>query len=106
MKYGSGTLYEQELDFEGSPCSVSITDPTGSGAQVTPVVRDGAIVAINVRSGGQGYTSPKVVITSTTGSGASATASVDSVGDYPGAVSYFEQRRWFGGTYTLSLIHI
>lgn len=100
VKYGSGTLYEQELDFEGSPCSVSITDPTGSGAQVTPVVRDGAIVAINVRSGGQGYTSPKVVITSTTGSGASATASVDSVGDYPGAVSYFEQRRWFGGTYT------
>lgn len=47
VKYGSGTLYEQELDFEGSPCSVSITDPTGSGAQVTPVVRDGAIVAIN-----------------------------------------------------------
>lgn len=90
--HGGDTFYPQ--------LRVEIIDPTGSGAQVTPVVRDGAIVAINVRSGGQGYTSPKVVITSTTGSGASATASVDSVGDYPGAVSYFEQRRWFGGTYT------
>lgn len=88
------------IGVEPSSLSISVSDSTGRGAELVPVVKDGRIEAVNVRSGGQGYTSPKVVITSTTGSGASATASVDSVGDNPGAVSYFEQRRWFGGTYT------
>ena len=88
------------IGVEPSSLSISVSDSTGRGAELVPVVKDGRIEKVNVRSGGQGYTSPKVVITSTTGSGASATASVDSVGDYPGAVSYFEQRRWFGGTYT------
>lgn len=88
------------IGVEPSSLSISVSDSTGRRAELVPVVKDGRIEAVNVRSGGQGYTSPKVVITSTTGSGASATASVDSVGDNPGAVSYFEQRRWFGGTYT------
>lgn len=77
---------------------VYVSDTTGTGAELKPVVSDGKIVAINVLKGGSGYTSPTVVISATEGSGASASASTGTAGDFPGAVAHFEQRRWFGGT--------
>ena len=77
---------------------VWVTDSTGTGAELKAVVSDGKIVAINVLKGGSGYTSPTVVISATEGSGASASASTGTAGDFPGAVAHFEQRRWFGGT--------
>ncbi len=75
-----------------------IEDDTGGGAELTPVISDGKIIAVNVVSGGSGYTDPIIAIQSTTGSGATFKATVAEAGDYPGAVSYFEQRRWFAGT--------
>lgn len=78
--------------------NVYVSDSTGIGAELKAVVSDGKIVAINVLKGGSGYTSPTVVISAGVGSGASATASTGTAGDYPGAVAHFEQRRWFGGT--------
>lgn len=81
---------------------VWVADPTGSGAELSAVVSDGKIVEIKIVRPGRGYTNPVVHIDGNGGggSGASATASVGKAGDYPGAVSYFEGRRWFGGTYS------
>ena len=86
------------LDVEPSSLSISVSDPTGWGAELVPAVKDGRIESVIVRSGGQNYTSPKLNVVSTSGSGASLSANVGQAPDYPGAVSYFEQRRWFGGT--------
>ena len=84
------------------PPIVTVTDPTGTGAELEAVVdENGAISEIRVIRPGSGYTNPTVTIESngSGGSGATATATVGTTGDYPGAVSYFEGRRWFGGTY-------
>lgn len=75
-----------------------VDDETGTGASLTPVISDGKIIAVNVVSGGSGYTNPTIIAESTSGSGATFKATVAESGDYPGAVSYFEQRRWFAGT--------
>ena len=87
-----------DLKLNSAAPVVYVTDTTGIGAELKAVVSDGKIVAINVLKGGSGYTSPTVVISAEVGSGASATASTGTAGDYPGAVAHFEQRRWFGGT--------
>lgn len=82
------------------PPIVTVTDPTGTGAELEAIVdENGAISEIRVIRPGSGYTNPTVTIESNGGSGATATATVGTTGDYPGAVSYFEGRRWFGGTY-------
>lgn len=78
--------------------TVSVTDSTGSGAELSAVVAEGKIAGITIVRAGSGYSAPQVVITAPEGSGATATATTGRGGDYPGAVTYFEQRRWFGGT--------
>lgn len=80
---------------------VKVTDTTGSGAELKAIVQDGAVTGITVVRGGKGYTNPTLTIESngSGGSGATAEASLGLAGDFPGAVSYFEGRRWFGGTY-------
>lgn len=75
-----------------------VSDETGTGASLIPVISDGKIIAVNVVSGGSGYTDPTITVDSSNGSGATFKATVADSGDYPGAVSYFEQRRWFAGT--------
>ena len=88
------------IGVEPSSLRIDVSDSTGWGAELVPAVKDGRIESVVVRSGGQNYTSPKLTVVSTVGSGASLTANVGKAGDYPGAVSYFEQRRWFAGTPT------
>lgn len=81
---------------------VYVTDPTGTGCELeADVDNNGVITSIRVVRPGKGYTNPKVVIDPNGGggSGATATATFGKSGDFPGAVSYFEGRRWFGGTY-------
>ncbi len=88
-----------DLNVETRSPVVTVTDSTGSGAELKAVVNtNGAIASIKILSGGSNYTAPTVTITAAAGSGAKATASIGNAGDYPGAVTYFEQRRWFGGT--------
>lgn len=82
---------------------VIVTDPTGYGAELEAQVNsEGVITGIRIISPGQGYTDPKIIIdgSASGGSGATATASVGQAGDYPGAVTYFQQRRVFAGSYT------
>jgi hypothetical protein len=52
--------------------TVTITDPTGTGAIAIPTISLGVITAITVKNGGANYTSPTVTIT---GNGTGATAS-------------------------------
>lgn len=100
-RYNEALRFEYALSVSNQGVNVYITDSTGSGAEVEPTVTNGRITAIRVVYPGSGYSNPRVVISSNgTGSGAAATASAGSAGDYPGAVAYYEQRRCFAGTST------
>ena len=88
------------VEPDSAGISLVVTDTTGSGASLLPVVSDGKITAVNVVTAGTGYTDPTITVQSTYGSGATFKATVSESGDFPGAVTYFEQRRWFGGTLT------
>lgn len=96
----NGIVYEFPCTVVGEPL-VKVTDTTGSGAELEAVVANGAVSEIKVKKPGTGYTNPTLTIESngSGGSGATATASLGQVGDYPGAVAYFQQRRIFAGTY-------
>lgn len=77
---------------------ITATDSTGSGFEGYALSTNGKITQVVIRNHGVGYTSPSLSIVSTSTTKAALNATVGEVGDYPGAVSYFEQRRWFGGT--------
>ncbi len=82
--------------------TVTVSDPTGRGAELEAVVDNGKVTQIIIRKAGYGYTNPVITIDGSTsgGSGATATASVGQTGDYPSAVTYFQQRRVFAGSFT------
>lgn len=88
------------VEPDSAGISLVVTDTTGSGASLLPVVSNGKITAVNVVTAGTGYTDPTITVQSTYGSGATFKATFSESGDFPGAVTYFEQRRWFGGTLT------
>lgn len=77
---------------------LNVTDKTGTGAQLKATVVDGAVSSVRIVSGGSGYTSPVITADSPTGTGATFSVTLGKGGDYPGAVTYYEQRRCFGGT--------
>lgn len=118
--YSSPTFYFQntEWDNDGTPTSgsgarvsaaisprvanqveLTVTDSTGSGAVLSAIVVDGVITRIDVISAGRNYTNPTITISDAAGgSGAVLGAVTLSTAAYPGSVSYFEQRRVFGGS--------
>jgi len=81
--------------------TLKVTDAGGgSGALLQAVVTEEAISGVNVLNPGSGYVDP-VVTVDYAGGGAGALLDdpvLTSTGDYPGAVSYYEQRRVFGGS--------
>lgn len=77
-----------------------VSDSTGSGAELEPKITDGKITGVTIVSGGMNYSNPTISVVADRGSGASLSATVATVGDYPSAVTYYEQRRCFAGTYT------
>lgn len=100
VRRSESVVYTFPAIVRGLPL-VKVTDTTGSGAELKAIVQDGAVTGITVVRGGKGYTNPTLTIepNGSGGSGATAEASLGLAGDFPGAVSYFEGRRWFGGTY-------
>ena len=78
--------------------NLTVTDETGSGAELTAVIEDGSIKSVVVKKAGSGYSAPSISVESSAGSGATFEVTIREEPDFPGAVSYFEQRRWFGGT--------
>lgn len=89
---------EAHAEPDNANVSLIVNDPTGTGAQLEAVVANGKITSVKVINGGCGYTNPTITVLSSSGSGATFKINVGQSGDYPGAVTYFEQRRWFGGT--------
>ena len=78
-----------------------VTDPTGSGAQLLPIVEGGKIVGVTVISSGENYTNPSITVKASQGSGARLRAVLYNAGDYdyPSANTQYDQRRVFAGTY-------
>lgn len=78
---------------------LAVTDATGTGAAVSAEVISGVITKVNVTSPGSNYTAPVVTVTTASGGSSAAFGTAVLSGlNYPGAVSYFEQRRVFAGT--------
>jgi len=87
-----GTTYTQ------GATTATITDPTGTGARIAPIVTGDAVTAFLVLEPGINYTNPTVVITGD-GSGAAATATVGpSTGVNPAVSCYFQQRQMYAST--------
>ena len=95
----SVTVSSQGSGYTGD-VSLVVTDTTGSGAMLKPKISGGKITGVTVVSGGMNYSNPTITVVADRGSGASMTATVATVGDYPSAVTYYEQRRCFAGTFT------
>lgn len=83
----------------GTP-TLTVTDSGGgSGAVISPVVSGGIITGVVITDPGSGYVSPVVSVSyAAGGSGATFSATATTSGEYPGAVTYFEQRRCFAGS--------
>lgn len=97
--YGESPLvFSATFGVSSNRPSLIVSDATGSGASVEPVVSNGKITGVKLLNGGSGYTSPSIKVVSSVGSGAAFSVTVSTGGDYPGAVTYYEQRRCFGGT--------
>ena len=101
---GTGAVLEYVLDPYQPPdltneVTLTVSDPTGVGAILKPVIAGGVITGVQVLNGGYGYTNPTVTVSNALG-GTSAQfgTPVLTTAQYPGAVSYFEQRRVFAAT--------
>ena len=90
-----GSGYEDSKRYE-----LVASDSTGIGFEGYAVASGGKITQVVIRSHGTNYSSPTLTVKDSPGVAATLSATVGNVGDYPGSVTYFEQRRWFGGTYT------
>jgi len=78
--------------------TATITDPTGTGAEIAPIVTGGGVTAFLVLKPGKNYSSPTVVIVGGD-SNATATATVGATSGTDPAVScYFQQRQIFGSS--------
>lgn len=80
---------------------LSLSDPSGNAAVLAPVFDNGVLVAVNVINPGYWYSNPSIWFSDPAGGSGAVfgTPTLSPGGNYPGAVSYFEQRRCFAGTY-------
>jgi hypothetical protein len=58
--------------------TILVEDSVGSAANLTPVLSGSPVLGISVVTGGQGYTSPTVTISGPNGTGAQATAQIET----------------------------
>ena len=102
---GSGAVLQAILSQYQQPdptireVRLAIVDPTGFGAIIKPIIVNRVITGVNVIAGGYGYSNPAVqMVDAAGGSGATFGTPVFTTAQYPGSVSYFEQRRVFAST--------
>lgn len=96
---GSGARFKATVTTASNTPTFTIADATGSGAELRPVVEGGKITSVIVVNQGLGYTNPTISINfAAGGSSAAFTANLTGASNFPGAVSYFEQRRCFAGS--------
>jgi len=90
---------EVSMRLDGFP-ELVVSDATGSGAQLLPVVQNGRITAVRVLKKGSSYTAPSITVQAAVGNGALFGKVAVSGKSFPAAVSYFSQRRVFAGTHS------
>lgn len=80
--------------------TATITDPTGTGAIIQPIIISGVILGFYVINRGRGYTNPTITLGSVgSGTGFAGTVSIGaSSGTYPATVTYFQQRKIFASS--------
>jgi hypothetical protein len=100
LNTGTGALVTPSIStYALVNVTLSVTDATGSGAVLTPIISNGVITGVTVSNQGSGYTAPTVTVSEASGGSGVVFGTITLSGtDYPGAVSYFEQRRCFAGT--------
>lgn len=76
----------------------TVTTSTGTGFVGIPIVNGGALTGFIVQNSGSGYAQTDTIAI-TGGTGATATLKVGpATGTYPGAVAYYQQRRFYAYT--------
>lgn len=96
---GSGASLRVTVAPLSSEPTLQVTDATGTGAVLAPIIDDGELIGVTVISSGKNYTAPSVSFSFAAGGSGAVIGDIELTGsDYPGAVSYFEQRRCFAGT--------
>jgi len=79
--------------------TVTINTSTGSGAELDPIIVSGGVVAFILVTEGSGYAATDTVTIGGDGVGATAVLDIGAQsGTYPGAVTYFQQRRVYAST--------
>jgi hypothetical protein len=79
--------------------AATMVSGTGSGAVLAPVVVSGAVVAIIVENGGEGYLSTDTILITGAGAGAAFTPQIGpQTGTYPSVPDYFQSRRVYAAT--------
>jgi hypothetical protein len=79
--------------------AATVVSGTGAGAVLLPVVVGGAVVAIIVQNGGEGYQPGDTISITGVGAGASYTPNIGPrTGTYPGVPGYFQSRRAYAAT--------
>lgn len=80
--------------------TVSVSGGGGSGFVGFPIINTaGEIIGVRIVNGGAGYSSPTVSFGTSTGSGATATATLGATsGNYPAICGRFNQRMIYGAT--------
>lgn len=95
------TLTVNGTGYTAAP-TATISDPTGTGAIISPIWDsvNQVIVDLILVNGGENYTNPTVVFAGGGGGiNAAGTATIGfTTGTWPGVVSYFQQRKWFGAS--------
>lgn len=83
--------------------TATVSDPTGTGAILQPIIIGGVIQGYLVLNGGKNYTSPSIVYGSTGGgTGATVTFTVGPLtGTTPGVTNFFQQRQYYANSINL-----
>lgn len=87
-----------------NPTRIEVRDDTGQGAILEPIIQDGVIQSVRIINGGSNYTKPLLTVVGGGGKGAVLKAYVDEHTiqenlDYPSAVTQYDQRRVFAGSF-------
>ena len=100
--FARGQINSVSVNAQGTGythATATITTATGSGAVVECVIQGGSVVAYVVADPGTTYALADTITITGDGTGATANLHVGAeTGTYPGAVSYYQQRRVYANT--------
>lgn len=87
--------------YGSSTTTAVITDPTGSGANLLPIIVSGACVGFIILNAGRDYTAPVLTLVDSSMAGSGFVGTVDytaMTGSYPATACYFQQRKVYAAS--------